>query len=102
MTMLQHPAWSSSKIPPRTLDKINRLNSADRRDYVSGLIANYALKLANIDAAAKKHTENWIKRQAEHLHVVVTELQAIEDLEMGRDPILARHLVYDSTDTKSK
>ena len=99
MPQLTHPVWENSKLPPLVLKKINRLNSSERREYLSTLISNYSLKLGNIDALAKQYAENWIDRQAEHLHTVVAELEAIEVLDQTQAYLSAKASFNGITDT---
>lgn len=86
MTMLTHPAWSGSKLPPRIISKLNSLPSDQRRLYLSDLIANYELQTCNIDAVARKMSDNYVKKQVEHLRDVLHELTDMLDLELGYPP----------------
>ena len=93
MPVIIHPAWSGSKIPPKTLNKINNLSGESRRVYLSDLIANYTQKTDNVEAVARRSTANWIDRQKEHLRNVISELNDILDMELGHPP--SHHEVED-------
>lgn len=100
MAVYEHPIWEKSLIPPRTLAKINRLNSEGRRLYVSTLLYNNAHRLNNLEAVAIKMGEDWLNGQVRFLNKVRREIEAIQELELSGDTSFEGHIDNDITKDK--
>tara|TARA_Y100000310_G_C20579908_1_gene762440 strand:+ start:499 stop:810 length:312 start_codon:yes stop_codon:yes gene_type:complete len=79
--VLDHPIWTKSKIPPRTIKAINDIPTGNRNEFIAELISNYQRKASRIHSHKAEAIERWITGQYKHLMSVSEELQAILDLE---------------------
>ncbi len=71
---------SPSVLPPRTLAKIKRLPTEERRIYVQELIGKYEHSALQIPRAAKDLAESWAEPQRVALENCLEELrQYLED-----------------------
>lgn len=68
---------NKSRIPPRTLAKIHRLPSDERREYVQELKGRYEQKLRHLHKASKAQWEEWANNQRDHFEQIVVELDEL-------------------------
>ncbi len=69
--MVQAP----SLIPPQILNKIQRLQAAERREYVQELIGRYEVKQTRVKRASRRIARSWAEGQTEHFEAVLRELR---------------------------
>ena len=63
-----------SMLPPLTVAKLDRLPSAERREFVQTLIGRYEYRLLHLDNAARELATTWAVSQRTHFENVVIEL----------------------------
>ena len=63
-----------SLLPPLTVAKLDRLPSAERREFVQALLGRYEYRLRHLDNAARELATTWAKSQRTHFENVVLEL----------------------------
>lgn len=97
MAVLEHPVWDKSFIPPRTLAKINRLDSEGRRLYVAQLLYDNSKAVDNVKAVAVKMQEEWLDSQVIHLEKVRLEYEAILSLEVRGNTDFKGHMKHGTT-----
>ena len=65
-----------SLLPPQRVTKIDRLPSAERREFVQTLLGRYEYRLRHLDKAARELATTWAASQRIHFENVVIELNA--------------------------
>ena len=63
-----------SLIPPRTLAKIDRLGSTDRKVYLQEMIGNYEARILEIDKVGQEMMREWCEKQVYYLWQVHGQL----------------------------
>ncbi len=69
-----------SLIPPRTLAKLNRLQSAEMREYAQELIGGYERGKLALEHRGHEIALDWAASQVAHLDRVIEELRELADL----------------------
>ena len=78
-----HPLWSESKLPPNTINAINRRSGEDRHNYLSDLLSTYETKISELDAIMRVYAEKYGRGQVRHFRRVIAEIEAIMALELS-------------------
>tara|TARA_Y100000310_G_scaffold14350_1_gene14535 strand:+ start:166 stop:459 length:294 start_codon:yes stop_codon:yes gene_type:complete len=92
---IEHPLWNKSKLPPSVLDKINNVPPHMRAMVIAELREKYEASLADLSAIGKRIAVQWEFGQSRHLEQVISELQAISELETAGSTVLGSGVYID-------
>ncbi len=66
-----------SKLPPRTIEHMRKLNTEALRLYANDLLSSYDARAMKLDKVGTRMREVWVVNQAAFLEAVANELRSI-------------------------
>lgn len=82
--MMAYPEDYRSRLPPRTVKKMRRLNTESLRLYANDLLTSYDAKARKLNVVGKRMSEQWVQNQGAFLDAVAEELRQI--IRLGESP----------------
>ena len=71
------PLDTRSRLPPRTIGKMRKLNTEHLRLYANDLLASYDARGRKLQKVGQRMAEDWVVKQGDFLEAVANELREI-------------------------